>query len=315
MLTGEISSTSGSAYVFGYDVRKHLFEARKYLGYCPQFDALFYSLTIKQNLKIYCMIKGVPKSFIDQVIENLQHSFGIPNIKKKITSCTKSTHRKVSIIISLIGCAPLLLLDDPTGGMHPTDQTKFWNIVSVLRETGKTIILTSHSVEEIEEVCTRMAVMVNGVFKCIGASQHLKNRFSKGLILKVKMQTTKSIPIYRSMLECGTSDLEVRLASMESLEEEPGEQVVATDFDRLHNFIITKFTSAILTAQFERYLIYHVPTSARQVRWSYIFGVMEQIKEEYYIEDYTISQTTLEEVFFSLAGNQLMKKQKNRFKC
>lgn len=65
--------------------------------------------------------------------------------------------------------------------------------------------------------------------------------------------------------------------------------------------------------QFERYLIYHVPTSLQQVKWSYIFSVMEEIKEDYFIEDYTISQTTLEEVFFALAGNQLMKKGKRNF--
>lgn len=247
MLTGEIASTSGSAYVFGYDVNKNLFEARKYLGYCPQFDALFFSMSIKQNLKIYCMIKGVPNSFIDQVCVNLQHSFGIRDINKKLYKCVKSTHRKVSIIISLIGCAPLILLDEPTDGMHPTDQTKFWNIVAALRETGKTIVLTSNSVEEIEEVCTRMAVLVNGVLKCIGAAQHLKNRFSKGLILKIKMQTRKTIPAFSSTLDCGESHCELKLAAMESIEDELGEQVVEKDFDRVHQYIIDKFTAATLT--------------------------------------------------------------------
>lgn len=248
MLTGEITSSSGNAYVFGYDVRKHLFEARKYLGYCPQFDALFFSLTIKQNLRIYCMIKGVPKSFIDQVCVNLQHSFGIEDINAKVANCTKSTHRKVSIIISLIGCAPLILLDEPTDGMHPTDQTKFWNIIDVLRESGKTIVLTSHSVEEIEEACTRMAVIVNGVIKCIGASQHLKNRFSKGLILKIKMQTNKTLPVYHSTIDFDQIDLDPELTNLDDdFGEEQGEQVVARDFDRVHQFIINKFTAAILT--------------------------------------------------------------------
>lgn len=246
MLTGEITPTSGTAYVFGYDIKKQMFEARKYLAYCPQFDALFFNFTIKQNLKVYCMIKGVPKGFINQVCENLQVSFGIPDINKKIANVTKSTHRKVSIILSLIGCAPLLLLDEPTDGMNPTDQTKFWTVLSALRSTGKTIVVTSNSVEEIEEVCTRMAVMVNGVLKCIGASQHLKNRFSKGLVLRIKMQTTKRLQSFYSLQdECFRV---VKDASVESIDpDEGGELVGQDDFDRLHRFIINKFNAAILT--------------------------------------------------------------------
>uniref|UniRef100_T1GGB8 ABCA1-4-like C-terminal R2 regulatory domain-containing protein n=1 Tax=Megaselia scalaris TaxID=36166 RepID=T1GGB8_MEGSC len=73
-------------------------------------------------------------------------------------------------------------------------------------------------------------------------------------------------------------------------------------------------SATYLSAQIERYLIYHIPTSLRQVKWSYIFGLMEDIKEDYFIEDYTISQTTLEEVFFALAGNQILRKRR-RFKC
>lgn len=219
------------------------------MGYCPQFDALFFNLTIKQNMKIYCMLKGVPKEFISQVCENLQHSFGIKNINKKVLNCTKSAHRKLSIIISLIGCAPMILLDEPTNGMHPTDRTKFWNIVSALRERGKTIIVTSNSVEEIEAVCTRMGALVNGVLKCIGASQHLKNRFSKGLVLKIKMMNNKPIATYYSTMSFpeNADEMDIMLQVMENFGEEPGELVGAKDFDRVHNFIINKFTAAVLT--------------------------------------------------------------------
>ncbi|MED6268573.1 ATP-binding cassette sub- A member 1, partial [Characodon lateralis] len=84
--------------------------------------------------------------------------------------------RKLSTAISLIGCPPVVFLDEPTTGMDPKARRFLWDcILSVIKE-GRSVILTSHSMEECEALCTRMAIMVNGRFKCLGSIQHLKNR-------------------------------------------------------------------------------------------------------------------------------------------
>ena len=72
--------------------------------------------------------------------------------------------------------------------MDPGAKRQLWNVLCKVRSEGKSIILTSHSMEECEALCTRLAIMVNGEFKCIGSTQHLKNKFSKGFFLTIKLK-------------------------------------------------------------------------------------------------------------------------------
>lgn len=78
--------------------------------------------------------------------------------------------------------------DEPTTGMDPGAKRNLWNVVSKIRKSGKSIVLTSHSMEECEALCTRLAIMVNGEFKCLGSTQHLKTKFSHGFTLSIKVQ-------------------------------------------------------------------------------------------------------------------------------
>lgn len=84
--------------------------------------------------------------------------------------------------------------------MDPSARRNLWNVVSRVRNEGKTIVLTSHSMEECEALCTRLSIMVNGEFKCLGSIQHLKNKYSKGYTLTIKVQIKdlkdESVPIF-----------------------------------------------------------------------------------------------------------------------
>ena len=84
--------------------------------------------------------------------------------------------RKLSTAIALVGNPPIVLLDEPTTGMDPTTRRYLWNVLTAVVEEGGSIVLTSHSMEECEALCTRLTIMVNGSFKCLGSIQHLKNK-------------------------------------------------------------------------------------------------------------------------------------------
>ena len=84
--------------------------------------------------------------------------------------------RKLSTAIALVGNPRIVLLDEPTTGMDPTTRRYLWNVVIGVVEEGRRVVLTSHSMEECEALCTRLAIMVNGSFKCLGGVQHLKNK-------------------------------------------------------------------------------------------------------------------------------------------
>lgn len=76
--------------------------------------------------------------------------------------------------------------------MDPGAKRQLWDMVSKVRSTGKSIVLTSHLMDECEALCTRLAIMVNGEFKCLGSVQHLKNKFSQGFNLTIKVRKNLS---------------------------------------------------------------------------------------------------------------------------
>ena len=79
------------------------------------------------------------------------------------------------------------MLDEPSAGIDVDSRRKLWNVIRKSAET-RAVILTSHSMEECERLCTRLGIMVNGEFKCLGTPQHLKSRFGKGMVLELKVR-------------------------------------------------------------------------------------------------------------------------------
>ena len=127
--------------------------------------------------------------------------------------------------------------------------------------------------EECEALCTRIAIMVNGQFKCLGSPQHLKNKFGEGYTLMVKVTAPE-----------GTS--------------------VETATEHLVRFVEKTFPGSQLKDLHRGYVHYQIDSQG--LSWARVFGTMEAAKVEYNIEDYSVSQTTLEQVFINFARAQKM---------
>ena len=125
--------------------------------------------------------------------------------------------------------------------------------------------------EECEALCTRLAIMVNGQFKCLGSTQHLKNKFGEGYTLMAKVNTLEN-----SNVEAQT--------------------------ETLMAFVERSFPGSKLKDLHQGYIHYQI--SNEHLTWAQIFGTMERAKQEYGIEDYSVSQTTLEQVFINFARAQ-----------
>lgn len=188
MMTGEVGISSGEAWIQGISLNKSINKVNKRTSYVPQYDALIDNLTGRETLKIFCLIRGVPSDQIAGITaylaEQLQFTQHLDKPVKKFSGGNK---RKLSTALALLTSPPVIFLDEPSAGLDPAAKRKLWNNVSRVREAGSSIVLTSHSMEECEALCTRLAIMVNGEFKCLGSTQHLKNRFSKGYLLTIKM--------------------------------------------------------------------------------------------------------------------------------
>ncbi|XP_071958195.1 phospholipid-transporting ATPase ABCA3-like [Antedon mediterranea] len=266
MLTGDLSITAGTAYMDGFDIQTQRKLVQQRIGYCPQFDALIERLTGREVLTMFARLRGIPSHHIENVVETTVTHLSLNKWADKLCGdYSGGNKRKLSTGIALVGNPPIVFLDEPTSGMDPTARRYLWNALTSIMKGGRSIVLTSHSMEECEALCTRLAIMVNGQFKCLGSTQHLKSRYGKGYTMVIKM-------------EDGV----------------PSEGIKA--------YITGTFPGAVLMEEHQGVLQYQVENS--DLSWSYIFGKLESNKQALRMEDYSVSQTTLEQVFINFAKEQ-----------
>uniref|UniRef100_A0A8B9I806 P-type phospholipid transporter n=1 Tax=Anser brachyrhynchus TaxID=132585 RepID=A0A8B9I806_9AVES len=261
MLTGDTDVTSGDAVVAGNSVHQNM-------GYCPQFDALDDLLTGREHLYLYARLRGVPRDV--SVAEWGIQKLGLPMYADQLAGTySGGNKRKLSTAIALIGCSPLVLLDEPTTGMDPQSRRLLWDsIVSVLRD-GRAVVLTSHSMEECEALCTRLAIMVKGTFKCLGTIQQLKYKFGDGYIVTLKIKAPKA--------------------------------GLPPDPSRAEQFIRINFPGSLQREKHYNMLQYQICSSSL----AKIFRLIISNKENLHIEEYSVSQTTLDQVFVNFAKQQM----------
>ncbi|XP_009332142.1 PREDICTED: retinal-specific ATP-binding cassette transporter [Pygoscelis adeliae] len=270
MLTGDTDVTSGDAVVAGNSVLTHISNVRQNMGYCPQFDAIDDLLTGREHLYLYARLRGVPAEEIKRVAEWGIQKLGLPMYADHLAGTySGGNKRKLSTAIALIGCPPLVLLDEPTTGMDPQSRRLLWDsIVSILRD-GRAVVLTSHSMEECEALCTRSAIMVKGTFRCLGTIQQLKYKFGDGYIVTLKIKAPKSgLPP----------------------DPTPAEQ-----------FIRMNFPGSLQREKHYNMLQYQICSSSL----AKIFQLIISNKENLHIEEYSVSQTTLDQVFVNFAKQQM----------
>lgn len=186
MLTGEIAAGSGSIRIHGSDVEHELGEVRTSIGYVPQFDALIGEFTGKELLAYFANLRGMKKTAIPAEVARLVRRLDLTaHADNKCKKYSGGNKRKLCIALALIGDPPVLLLDEPTTGMDPGSKRFVWTVLLDLIREGRTIVLTTHSMEEAAALSTRMGIMVAGQLRCLGSQQHLKERFGKTVFVEM----------------------------------------------------------------------------------------------------------------------------------
>lgn len=190
MLTGDETISHGNIWVKGCNTVADKFTVYEMIGYCPQFDGLLEDLTGNETLKIFSLLRGVPSYMISSLVQRIAKDLAFDkHLNKVAKDYSGGNRRKLSTAVAILGNPHVIYLDEPTTGIDPASRRKLWDLVCHIRDIGKAIVLTSHSMEECEALCTRIAIMVNGEFKCLGSTQHLKNKFAQGISLTIKLET------------------------------------------------------------------------------------------------------------------------------
>ncbi|EAR86885.2 ABC transporter family protein (macronuclear) [Tetrahymena thermophila SB210] len=191
ILSGEIHPTSGSCHINGYDVATQIEQARRNIGYCPQFDALLENLTAYEHLELYAAIKGIPYDLRKPLIKQKIQEMDLIDFENKLAGTySGGNKRKLSVAIAMLGNPPVVFLDEPSTGMDPAARRFMWSVISRIstQRQNSSVILTTHSMEEAEALSTRIAIQVEGQLKCIGTVQQIKNKFGEGYEVECKLK-------------------------------------------------------------------------------------------------------------------------------
>jgi len=186
MITGEHSIGFGTIDIAGFDVSSELPEVQRRIGYVPQFDALVGDLNANELLAFYARLRGIPAESIPGVVRTLVDYLDLrKHCDRLCKTYSGGNKRKLSVACALIGDPQIILLDEPTTGMDPGGKRYLWNVILGLIEEGRSIVLTSHSMEECEALATQLTIMVDGRMRCFGSVQRLKTVHGSGYIIQI----------------------------------------------------------------------------------------------------------------------------------
>jgi len=167
VLLGFVNATSGSAFLFGVDVREPI--ARQRIGYLPELTYYYKFLSAEELLRFYARIFGIPRGQADQRIDQLLKLVELePARKSAIKTYSKGMQQRVGLAQALINNPDLLILDEPTSGLDPLGRMKVREIIQRLKNEGKTVLFSSHELGEVETVCDRVAIIKDGELKVEG---------------------------------------------------------------------------------------------------------------------------------------------------
>merc|ERR1712217_1006506 len=276
-LTGERSMTYGEAYINGISIDNQT-AIRRFVGYCPQFDALFPLLTAREHLNFYGRIKGLYGDELKSQIDKLLTALSLTKYEnRRAGTYSGGNKRKLSVAVAMIGNPPIVFLDEPSTGMDPMARRSMWDFIRSTMN-GRCVILTTHSMEECEALCHRLCIMTAGQLRCLGTPQQLKTKFGKGYQLDLTLEEDESD---EKSIENNKMEVERQLSSLFNL----------TLVEHAQTKLVYEVT---LKDEMEQ------ENNAKMSLGS-IFRSMEEFKKNLPFSSYALNQTTLEQIFIKMA--------------
>ncbi|XP_012893511.1 PREDICTED: ATP-binding cassette sub-family A member 9 [Dipodomys ordii] len=264
MITGDTKPTAGQVIL----KRSSEEDTQGFLGYCPQENLLWPVLTVREHLEVYAAVKGLRRKHASITIARLVNAFKLQaQLQAPVKTLAEGVKRKLCFVLSILGNPSVLLLDEPSTGMDPEGQQQMWQAIrATIKNMNGGALLTTHYMVEAEAVCDRVAIMVSGRLRCLGSPQHLKSKFGNDYLLEMKVKSLSQV--------------------------EP-----------LHAEILRLFPQAARQERYSSLMVYKL--RIEDVRpLSQTFFKLELVKQNFSLEEYSLSQSTLEQVFLELAKEQ-----------
>ncbi len=200
ILCGLLKPTSGTAKIYGYDVQKDTQKVKELIGVCIQETAIYPYLNGKENLELFGNLYGMSKKAIRERSNMLLDKMGLKDDAKRITAkYSGGMKRQIKpCALALIHDPQIAFLDEPTVAMDPQSRHAVWDFIKDQKTKGKTIILTTHYMEEAEELCDRVGIIDHGKLIALRHTQRTHRQ-------KQRQKPRRSLhPTHRQKHEGGT---------------------------------------------------------------------------------------------------------------
>eukprot|EP01135_Chromosphaera_perkinsii_P005888 Nk52_evm21s370 gene=Nk52_evmTU21s370 len=274
MLTGLNEVTSGRVRVRGLDLENRSQEIHSIMGVCHQFDILHNLLTVREHLVFYSTLRGI--SNVNESVDSLLNDVNLHSVGDLLAKeLSGGMRRRLSIAIAICGDPSVLVLDEPTTGLDPVSRRSVWTALERVK-VNRSVIITTHAMEEANRLCDRIAVMWKGQLKCLGSPARLKSVYGKGYTLSIYCKERAAL-------------------SVENLSAHP--------FEKIKNFVLREIPGASLVESHNDSIAFCVPQD--MVNPSKIFRSMKSQKDILQIVDWGLKMTTLEDVFLVVMKNEL----------
>ncbi|OIW24386.1 hypothetical protein CONLIGDRAFT_636587 [Coniochaeta ligniaria NRRL 30616] len=297
MIRGDLKPDrhGGDVFVEDVSVTKHLAAARSNLGVCPQFDAVD-QMTVQEHLRFYARVRGIPD--VEHNVEAIIRAVGLQAFRtRQAFALSGGNKRKLSLGIALMGNPTVVLLDEPSSGLDAAAKRVMWRTLAAA-VPGRSILLTTHSMEEADALAGRAGILAKRML-AMGTTTGLRHRFGDALHVHI---VCKGAP--------RTSDQDVAVVRRWIQGEMPEADIENKTYHGQMRFsiparaVVRRTRSSV--AKWEKDAIETVdeikgsPSSASAI--GQLVVLLEENKERLGIEHYSVSPTTLDQVFLAVVG-------------
>ena len=169
MVTGYIGATSGSVKVCGHDIFKEAEAAKKEIGYLPEESYLYKYLTAEETLDFFGSLFNLSRADRKKRIDQLLDMVGMAHARRRrVGEYSKGMARRIGLAQAMINDPEFLILDEPTSGLDPLGCKEVKDLILTLKARGKTVLITSHLLSDIEDVCDRVIILYGGKVRAMG---------------------------------------------------------------------------------------------------------------------------------------------------
>ena len=270
MITGDTKPFEGVVVLSGRGTTQMQQEGNgiRCLRYCPQENALWSNVMLREPLDLYAAVKGLAKEKAALSVSRLADTLKLQGqMTFPAKPLSEGAKRKLCFVMSILGSLAVVLLEEPTTGMDPERQLQMWQAIqAIVKNTERGTLLITHYMAEAEAVCDHMAIMVFGRLRCVSSVQHLKSKFGKDYLLEVKVKAL-------------------------------------TRVEAVHTEILKLFPQDAWQESYSFMMAYKLPMEGVHPL-SQAFSKLDAVKQTLDLGEYSLSQVTLEQVFLELSKEQ-----------